>query len=124
MGRAGPKAAHCSQKHAQNKNSLQNGPRVLFIGGQVTGLCSNVGSASNALVICGRTWGIRLNANNCQGQLGFRETRADWAYVRPLILACDCECVRTHQVRSNALGRNPLLHFQSTLPFANHDLIH
>ena len=45
MGRAGPKVANCSQKHAQNKNSLQNGPRVLFIGGQVTGLRSNVGSA-------------------------------------------------------------------------------
>jgi hypothetical protein len=42
--------------------------------------------------------------------------RADWVCVRPLLVrsapapACDHGCVRTHQVRSNALGRNQLLH--------------
>ena len=65
MGRVGPKVANCSKKKAQNKNSLQNRPRVLFIGGQVTGL------RSNAPIICGRMWGIRSNANNYQGRLGF-----------------------------------------------------
>jgi hypothetical protein len=45
MGKAGPKVANCSKKRAQNKDSRQNGPRVLFISWQVIGLRLNVGSA-------------------------------------------------------------------------------
>jgi hypothetical protein len=56
-------------------------------------------------------------------QITARAARADWACVRPLLLACDRECVRMHQVRSNALGRNQLLHFKSTLPFASNVLL-
>jgi hypothetical protein len=45
MGKAGPKVANYSKKRAQNKDSRQNGARVLFISWQVIGLRLNVGSA-------------------------------------------------------------------------------
>jgi hypothetical protein len=52
-------------------------------------------------------------------QITTRAARADWACVRPLLLRATVgafertKCGRTH------FGRNQLLHFKSTLPFAS-----
>jgi hypothetical protein len=118
MGQAGPKVANCSKKRTQTKDSRQNGPRVLFISWQVTGLRSNAGSAferTSLFVVERRVYG--------RPQITAKVARADRACVQPLLLRATVgvfertKCGRTH------FGRNPLLHFKSTLPIASHVLL-
>jgi predicted RNA-binding Zn-ribbon protein involved in translation (DUF1610 family) len=58
-----------------------------------------------------------------RSQITAGAARADWACIRPLLMhatvgAFECtKCGQTH------LGRNQLLHFMSTLPFASHVLM-
>jgi hypothetical protein len=113
---------------APPKREKQMIHRGLFIGWRVTGECVR----THQLFVVERRVHVRP-------QITAMAARADWACVRPqfpcvrtqitaragwvlratVASACDRECVRTHQVRSNALWQD--FHFKSTfLPFASH----